>query len=72
MEIHFNKVLVRGLREGVDLAFYDTKVWTHYQIRIPAVMEETSFLKSASSQIPSLAAEKSQNIDVAQQYLTPT
>ena len=33
---------------GVGLAFYDTKVWTHHRIRLPAVIKETSFLKSAS------------------------
>ena len=33
---------------GVDLAFDDTKVWSYHLIRIPAVIKETSFLKSAS------------------------
>ena len=35
------------LSRGVGLAFHDTKVWSHHRIRIPAVIKETSFLKSA-------------------------
>ena len=48
-------LIVRALRGGwgaggwgVDLAFDDTKVWSYHLIRIPAVIKETSFLKSAS------------------------
>ena len=42
------KHIVRALRGGIGLAFYGTKVWSHHLNRIPAVIKETSFLKSTS------------------------
>ena len=56
----------------VGSAFYDTKNWMHYRLRMPAVIKETSFLKSSPCWNSQSGCWKITNIDIVQQYLTPS